>query len=448
MKLKLNQFWAIKDLFKDKFNKIKNKIESNSKELDKKDWNHDQLNNINQSNQWDTRNNDCSWRNDKKMIKFWLFALLIWLLGYFVYNTLNIIFLIIWAYIISIIVESLIWSLQSIWLKRWLAILISYIIFLIFLVWILLFVVPLLLSQFAELVSIWINYLSWFQKLLANSSMSEIISNTQLLPEYAKEYILNYFAWSDVLVQIQNVLQNNISQIINTWKDYVQILWVVVLNFVSWLTSAITNFVIFITLSVLFSVEKNQVIRFIARLSWKEKYDMTFMKMQKIYKKLAIWLKARLLMSLFITLAMWLALVVMSWFGLDMPNKFWLALIMWLLDIIPYIWPFISGALLFIIWLIYNTLWASILGVWALWWVNVVQNNILTPLFMNRALWISSVFIFISLIIWWILWWFLWALLAVPIAVIITLFTQNKEELEKDDDWKKDWFFKNMMHKK
>jgi hypothetical protein len=44
--------------------------------------------------------------------------------------------------------------------------------------------------------------------------------------------------------------------------------------------------------------------------------------MQKIYKKLAIWLKARLLMSLFITLAMWLALVVMSWFGLDMPNKF------------------------------------------------------------------------------------------------------------------------------
>jgi len=29
-------------------------------------------------------------------------------------------------------------------------------------------------------------------------------------------------------------------------------------------------------------------------------------------------------------------------------------------------------------------------------------------------------------------------LLAVPIAVIITLFTQNKKELEKDDDQKKE----------
>jgi hypothetical protein len=35
------------------------------------------------------------------------------------------------------------------------------------------------------------------------------------------------------------------------------------------------------------------------------------MKIEKMYKKLAIWLKARLALSLFITVAMWLALIVM-----------------------------------------------------------------------------------------------------------------------------------------
>jgi hypothetical protein len=45
------------------------------------------------------------------------------------------------------------------------------------------------------------------------------------------------------------------------------------------------------------------------------------MKLEKIYKKLAIWLKARLLLSLFVAVAMWLSMVVMSWFGVEIPNK-------------------------------------------------------------------------------------------------------------------------------
>jgi predicted PurR-regulated permease PerM len=115
---------------------------------------------------------------------------------------------------------------------------------------------------------------------------------------------------------------------------------------------------------------------------------------------LAIWLKARLALSLFITVAMWLALIVMWWFGVEIPNKLWLAILTWLLDIIPYIGPFISWILLFIIWMIYNTVWVAILSVWILFGVNLIQNNILTPLFMNRALWVNSVLILISMVIW------------------------------------------------
>jgi hypothetical protein len=45
------------------------------------------------------------------------------------------------------------------------------------------------------------------------------------------------------------------------------------------------------------------------------------MKLEKMYVKLAIWLKARLALSLFMTFAVWLTLYIMSWFGVDIPNK-------------------------------------------------------------------------------------------------------------------------------
>jgi len=53
----------------------------------------------------------------------------------------------------------------------------------------------------------------------------------------------------------------------------------------------------------------------------KEKYDLMHMRLEQMYKKLAIWLKARLALSFFTTLAVWLMLLIMSWFGIDIPNK-------------------------------------------------------------------------------------------------------------------------------
>jgi predicted PurR-regulated permease PerM len=53
----------------------------------------------------------------------------------------------------------------------------------------------------------------------------------------------------------------------------------------------------------------------------------TELKLQKLYKKLGFWLQGQLVLCLAIFVATWIALVVLSWFGIDLPNKFTLALI-------------------------------------------------------------------------------------------------------------------------
>ena len=435
MKININPFKNLRNFFSSKLKNVEDNLEKDSKELHDIE---DSLIDIKKDSEMISDNLiKIDWRSDKKMIKFRLFALLVWIIGYFAYNTLNFIFMIISAYIVSMIVESLISWFQSIGFKRWLSIFVSYLIFILSLVLLFLIVAPFLINQTVELVSMWLNYLADFQKNLNIYWVDTMIRNMHILPESLKNYFFEYFGNSDFLSQIQNALQQNLSEIISLWKEYITKAGIIIIGFVSSFTNFLVDFWVFITLAILFSVEKDITIKFLAKLWWKYNYDTSCLKIQKMYKKLGIWLKARLAMSLFISIAMWLALIIMWWFGVEIPNKLWIAVFTWLLDIIPYIGPFISGTILFVVGLLYNTIWVSFLSVWILYIVNVIQWSVLTPLFMNKALWVSSVLIFISMVLGWMIMWFFWVLLAVPIVVIITLLLEDKEQLTQEEE---KWF--------
>jgi predicted PurR-regulated permease PerM len=58
--------------------------------------------------------------------------------------------------------------------------------------------------------------------------------------------------------------------------------------------------------------------------------------------------------------------------------------------------------------------------------INMIESNILTPVIMNKNLWINTIVIFVSMILWGLLMWVLWILLAVPIAAIITLMFEKE----------------------
>ncbi|HCY20760.1 TPA: hypothetical protein DIC40_02715 [Patescibacteria group bacterium] len=104
-----------------------------------------------------------------------------------------------------------------------------------------------------------------------------------------------------------------------------------------------TKSLIVITLSVLFSIEKVSVMKFIASLGGERKYKYIYIKLEKIYKKLGIWLKSRLLLSLYMAIALYVSLWILELFGISIPNKVSVSLIFGLLDIIPYIGPIVGS---------------------------------------------------------------------------------------------------------
>lgn len=372
------------------------------------------------------------WWSTKKMVRFWVIGLLIVLVWYFSYKVLNIIFLIISAYIVSMIMESFISWLQK-RLSRWVSIFISYVVFLLILFGLLIVVIPFLYKQMSEAWSIWLSYLSDMQTKVSENGVYSTILNSERIPDSLKEYFVNISSDQWMVTKIQEAVQTNINEIINLWKKSVSQFWLLLVNFISWFTGFLVNFLLFFVLCILFSIEKDTMTTFIASIWWNEKVVVNRIKIQKIYSKLSVWFRSRLFISLLLALAMWIALVIMWWCWLTIPWKLWLALLAWLLDLIPYIWPIVTWILLFLVCVLYNPLWAAVVAVLILWIINVVENNIWAPLFMNKSLWISAVLIFISMLIWWLIMWFFWVLLSVPIAVIVTIIAKDRYQLEFDD---------------
>ncbi|MEI6671841.1 MAG: hypothetical protein WCL02_00280 [bacterium] len=99
---------------------------------------------------------------------------------------------------------------------------------------------------------------------------------------------------------MQTQLQQNISQIINLGTSYAQNIGNMAVSAVGSLFTFITQTSIVLTLAVLFSIQKDAVMKFIAGLGGEKKYKLVYMKLERIYKKLGIRLKSQFLLCIFI----------------------------------------------------------------------------------------------------------------------------------------------------
>ncbi|USN56131.1 MAG: AI-2E family transporter [Candidatus Peribacteria bacterium] len=93
-------------------------------------------------------------------------------------------------------------------------------------------------------------------------------------------------------------------------------------------------------LAIFFSIEKKKVITFLAHISGQVKY--TELKLLKLYRKLGFWLEGQLVLCVAIGIGVRIGLQAIAIFGIDLPNKFTLALISGLVEFIPYLGPFMG----------------------------------------------------------------------------------------------------------
>jgi len=120
---------------------------------------------------------------NRDMIKFWFIAMVMVFLGYILYSSLDILYLIIAAYIVSIAIEAIIMMFEKYHVSRSISITISYILLVIFLLSGFVLVVPFMVNQISELANIFLAKLNTFQTLLHNENLGQIVSSIPFLPK-------------------------------------------------------------------------------------------------------------------------------------------------------------------------------------------------------------------------------------------------------------------------
>jgi len=153
-----------------------------------------------------------------------------------------------------------------------------------------------------------------------------------------------------------------------------------------------------LTLSVLFSIEKDNVINFLSRLSGTRSAS-TFIKLQRLYAKLGFWLKGQLIVCLYIAVMVFILLNLVGLFGITIPNTGSLALIAGMTNIFPYIGPILGSipALLVAALALGRPGVIAVLIIFGV--TQRTENNILTPFVMNRTLGVSPLVVLLCMII-------------------------------------------------
>lgn len=362
---------------------------------------------------------------NRMFVKFRIIGILVIFIGLFVYKSLSIIYLIFMAYIISLAMEAIIDFLQKKMQYRGISILLAYLFIIIVFLGAMVFIIPFVLNQLSTIITIFINNIAHFQEILATKSLIGVVTDIHRLPGGLKAALLDSLSNPAVVGWVQTQLQANISQIVDFGTTYARNIGNIAVSAVGTLFSFITQTSIVLTLAVLFSIQKDATMKFIARLGGEKKYKFVYMKLERIYKKLGIWLKSQIFLCIFMGVTMYAALWILALFGIDLPQKWALAGIVALTEFIPYIGPIVWWLAAALVAFINFWIYGALIVIGVVFLIQWLENNVFIPLLMNKTLGVNPIVIFISMIIWALILGVVWVLLAVPIAVIITLIMEK-----------------------
>ena len=373
-------------------------------------------------------NNNFSGISTKSMIKFWLIWGLFAFLGYLFMQSLDMIYIIFTAIIIAISMEGMILSFEKRLKTRWGAITIAYIFLLAFVLSGIIFVIPFLISQISLLVQRISTTLIELKNFILQNQRPEAINQISRIPDFLKNYLLeNRSGFSRSNSDFQSTILSGLNTLLDTSATSLKYLSSRFFSFVSGFFGVVTNVIIVFTLAVFFSIEKNYLISLFVKASHQDQKEKTRKKLNNIYEKLSLRLKARILLSLFVILAMYLAFRILKLFGIVIPNIFSLALISGLLDIVPYVGPLFAFIPIVILALIHNGLRGMLIVVFVFLLVQWLQNNVITPFLMEKQLWINPILILVSALIGAVVMGFWGVVLSVPLAVIVGIFIDERD---------------------
>jgi len=310
---------------------------------------------------------------------------------------------------------------RSIWV---LFLFILTILFLIFFIW---SVVPIMVDQISTIVtSIWSSLIWFFNKLqewkivlpyvweTINASITSTFQSIDINSFISS--IFKNFTW--YLKEIQSIAQWWLAaawQVVNTWATIAWAVWWFLFDLV---------LVLFLTFFI--AIDRKNLNNFFRSLFPPVYSKYIEEKTHSIQTKIWWWVRWQfaLMALMFILSLIWLFIIWMWEYAIT------LAMIIWIWEMLPYIWPIVF--LIIALPIAFNMWLFVVLKLLVLYWVlQFLEWNILVPAVMNKAVGLNPIVILLVIIIWFQFLWVIWAILAVPVTTALSIFIKDYIEFQQ-----------------
>jgi len=313
---------------------------------------------------------DLSWRSVIKIF----FVLIVF---YFVFLIKDILILLLFAFLLSFLMEKPIVFLEKKGLSRFVSASLIYSFFALFFFSFIYFLLPLFFNE------------------LKNFFF--------LIPDYLKRI--------DTFLRFLNLRSFDLfSFLFEEWfkKD-----WAKILDFLRSFFSGILSFFLFCFLSFFISLERNIEERFLKYLLPKKYEEKILVIWERVKENTFQWFGTKVISSLFVAFLTFLLCLV---FSLNYSLSF--AFGSFVLNFLPVLGPLVLGALLFLVSLSEGFL-KGILVIIGFWLIQLIEGNLLLPFLLKRFMKIPYLIIFLSFIIGGKIFGFLGAFFSIPLFVLI-----------------------------
>ena len=183
--------------------------------------------------------------------------------------------------------------------------------------------------------------------------------------------------------------------------------------------AGVVTAIIIIVLAFYLTIEQNASSRLIRFFAPRNKQKKLVALIDKAQRRMGLWLGGQLIMSFIIFVLSFIAFLI-----LRLPNAFTLALIMGILELIPYFGPLIGGAAAAFV-AFSQSLWLGIVVIIVIILIQQIENHVLMPNVMKKVTGLSPVIVILAILIGAELFGFIGVIIAIPITMALSVILQE-----------------------
>ena len=349
------------------------------------------------------------------MAKFVVITLLLLLLMAFLYEIRDILIIFFVSLLFAAALDPMVDALERRKIPRALGVVIIYIAVLLMLGLVVSNLLPVVASEVSELAS------------KAQDFISNILKGETPLPQFLERFrpVLKRYLegvdlsqvgnYKDILLNIANKLSDVAGNVFNAI--------IVIFN-------GFFNTILVLVITFLMTVDEKGIDNFILSLFPARHAIYIKQKSDAIKEKMGYWLRGQIVLCIVVGLCVYIGFLIIGLFTENVEYAATIALVAGFTELIPYVGPFLA-------WFIAMPIVANqspMLIVWMtvlMYVVQTLENNIIVPLVMHRAVGISPIFIMFAMLVGFSFLGVLGMVLAVPVATAVSIFVKDYAGKEK-----------------